>query len=152
MAFYTQAWFWLIIVAIILFIVAVIGYEINRTTTVPMWVWAVFFLSIALFLVAILVYAFTDTSVTSIPIPAMTPTYPPGMLQAAPPSLCPPGVPQAAPSSLYPSGMPQPLYPNVNQIPCSPGMPQQIPPWYQSYMPGKTNYEMMPSLYPKFTQ
>lgn len=54
MAFYTRAWFWLLIVAIIFILVAVIGYESTRPTT-PWWVWMFMFFGVILLPVAAIV-------------------------------------------------------------------------------------------------
>ena len=54
---YAQAWFWMFLIALILFIIALIGYEINSANRVPMWVWVLFFLSLLLMILAFIIYA-----------------------------------------------------------------------------------------------
>lgn len=55
-------WFWLLILSIICFILALIFYEIygetsNLNTSTPWWVWLLFFLGLILWIVALILYA-----------------------------------------------------------------------------------------------
>lgn len=59
-----EAWFWLVIIGVIGFIVSAIGYEttrVNSTTTqssVPAWVWAIMIVSVVLVFIGVVIFFF----------------------------------------------------------------------------------------------
>lgn len=54
MAFYTRPWFWVLIIAVIMILVGIIGYESTRPTT-PWWVWLFLFFGFILLPVAAII-------------------------------------------------------------------------------------------------
>lgn len=55
-AWYVEAWFWLLIVGIIIFIIGIIFYEIQRSNTVHAWVWIAIILGFALVIFSAIIF------------------------------------------------------------------------------------------------
>ena len=59
----TEVWFWLLIISIIGFIISFVLFEtknrtINGQTSIPVWIWVIYFVSIGLFAAALIIFCY----------------------------------------------------------------------------------------------
>lgn len=125
MAFYNHLWFWFMVIAIVLFVLAIVIYAIWRNNPTPPWFWFLLILALLFAVGAIIVYLGSaygrKTKVAEVPTnPCKDPCAAQPLLAPAPPPCV-----QACPQMQPPCAAPQ-MY-NAQQV--------MIPPYYQQYQP-----------------